>query len=44
VVLAWTLGGDTLAKARANNVQLRRNHFMDCREAARFRTPTNQED
>jgi hypothetical protein len=39
-VLAWTLGGACLEKARAAGVQLRRNHFMDCREAARFRPAT----
>lgn len=43
-VLAWTLGGDVLAKARANSVELRRNHFFGCPQAARFKPPTTTEE
>jgi hypothetical protein len=44
VVRAWVLGGDALQKARDNGVELRRNHFMDCAHADRFRPTTTQED
>lgn len=37
VVTAWTLGGDTLKKAKDNGVELRRNHFFGCPAAERFR-------
>lgn len=43
IVCSWVLAGDTLAKARENDVQLRRNHFMSCPHADRFR-PHPKED